>query len=103
MAVWGFFECENDPETAVALFSAVEKWASEKGMDFLRGPMNPSLNYESGLLVQGFEFPPAMMMPYNPPYYAELVRFCGYDKEKSAFVLTAHTSAPHPSTVLMWG
>ncbi|MCU0242197.1 MAG: acyl-CoA N-acyltransferase, partial [Vicinamibacteria bacterium] len=82
MGVWGFFECRNDPEAAAALFQAAEAWARGKGLTFMRGPLNPSPNYEIGLLVSGFDEAPALMMPYNPPYYAELIALCGYRKEK---------------------
>ncbi|MBI5247982.1 MAG: acyl-CoA N-acyltransferase [Desulfomonile tiedjei] len=82
MGAWGFFECENDPEAAAALFSAAEMWTSGKGMTFLRGPLNPSTNYEVGMLIEGFESPPTVMMTYNPTYYIPLVESCGFEKEK---------------------
>jgi hypothetical protein len=82
MAAWGFFECENDPTTAAALFEAVEQWGRSKGLSFLRGPLNPSTNYEVGLLVEGFQYPPSIMMPYNPSYYAQLIESYGFTKEK---------------------
>jgi hypothetical protein len=82
MGIWGFFECADDPEAAMALFSSVEKWITQKGMTFLRGPLSPSMNYESGLLIEGYEYPPVVGMPYNPPYYLGLVESCGYTKEK---------------------
>jgi hypothetical protein len=87
MCAWGFFECEHDPLVAEALFGAVEQWARAKGLSFLRGPLNPSTNYEVGLLVEGFQYPPSMMMPYNPPYYAELVEHYGFSKEKDLLAL----------------
>jgi GNAT superfamily N-acetyltransferase len=82
MGGWGFFECTNNPEAAVALFSAAEVWVRNEGMEFLRGPLNPSTNYEVGMLMQGFESPPALGMAYNPPYYVELAHFSGFRKEK---------------------
>ncbi|MFU8856629.1 MAG: acyl-CoA N-acyltransferase [Deferrisomatales bacterium] len=82
MAIWGFFECTDDPEVAAALYSSVETWARQKGMTFLRGPLSPSLNYEAGLLIEGFEVPPAVMMAYNPPYYQRLAESYGFTKEK---------------------
>ncbi|MCL7489402.1 MAG: acyl-CoA N-acyltransferase [Desulfobulbaceae bacterium] len=85
MGIWGFFECSDDPEAASALFSSVEAWVRRKGMTFLRGPLNPSINYEAGLLIDGFEYPPALMMPYNPPYYPRLIESCGFSKEKELF------------------
>ena len=85
MGIWGFFECADDPAAAAALFSAVETWARRKGMAFVRGPLNPSTNYEVGLLVEGFDYPPALMMAYNPPYYSRLIESCGFAKEKDLF------------------
>lgn len=81
-AAWGFFECDNDPEAALALFTEVESWAQEKGMKRLLGPFNPSTNYEVGTLVEGFQHPATFMMPYNPPYYMDLVDSAGFRKEK---------------------
>ena len=85
MGIWGFFECADDPEVASSLFSAVETWLRSKGMTFVRGPLNPSINYEAGLLIDGFEYPPALMMTYNPPYYPHLIESCGFAREKDLF------------------
>jgi hypothetical protein len=85
MGIWGFFECADDPKAASSLFSSVETWARWKGMTFVQGPLNPSINYEAGLLIEGFEYPPALMMTYNPPYYPRLVESCGFTKEKELF------------------
>ena len=82
MGIWGFFECANDLEVAAALFGGVEEWLRDQGMAFIRGPLNPSTNYEGGLLVEGFELRPVFMMTYNPPYYPDLVASCGCSKEK---------------------
>ena len=51
-------------------------------MKLVRGPASPSTNHECGLLIEGFEDPPAVMMTYNPPYYAKLVEGCGFRKAK---------------------
>ena len=85
MGIWGFFECADDSEAASSLFSAVATWVRWKGMTFLRGPLNPSLNYEAGLLIEGFDYQPALMMTYNPPYYSHLIESCGFSKEKDLF------------------
>ena len=85
MGIWGFFECRRDPEAFMALFSAAENWVRKKGMAFIRGPLNPSTNYEIGLLMEGLEFPPSIMMTYNPAYYAEMINLCGFRKEKDLF------------------
>jgi hypothetical protein len=96
MGIWGFFECADDPAAAAALFSAVETWARRKGMAFVRGPLNPSTNYEVGLLVEGFDYPPALMMTYNPRYYSRLVESCGFAKEKDlvAFLIDGDYRLP---------
>ena len=96
MGIWGFFECIDDPEAAAALFSAVETWVRQKGMTFIRGPLNPSPNYEVGLLIEGFDYPPVLGMTYNPPYYPRLVESCGFIKEKDllAFLIEAPFQVP---------
>ena len=88
MGIWGFFECDDDIEAAAGLFSCVEQWVRKKGMSFLRGPLNPSTNYEVGLLIEGFDYPPVVMMTYNPPYYSKLVESCGFTKEKDLLAFT---------------
>jgi len=87
MGIWGFFESVNDPGVAQALFRAVEEWVISKGMTFLRGPLNPSQNYEVGTLIEGFEYPPVIMMTYNPEYYVPLIESCGFHKEKDLYAI----------------
>jgi GNAT superfamily N-acetyltransferase len=79
---FGFFESENDRSTAGALFDAAAAWGKARGMTNLRGPANPSLNDEAGLLVDGFDSPPVLMMTYNPRYYVELYEKAGFQKAK---------------------
>ncbi len=85
MGIWGFFECRYDPEVARLLFVTAEQWLRGQSMQFIRGPLNPSTNYTVGLLIQGFDSPPTLMMTYNPPYYLELVRNCGFKKAKDLY------------------
>jgi hypothetical protein len=65
-------------------------------MTFLRGPLSPSMNYESGLLIEGFDYPPAVGMTYNPPYYLRLIESCGLTKEKDllAFLIDGEYRLP---------
>jgi len=81
-AFFGFFESENDPATAGLLFDAAALWGRERKMQVLRGPANPSLNDEAGLLVDGFGSPPVFMMTYNPPFYPALVEGAGFRSVK---------------------
>jgi GNAT superfamily N-acetyltransferase len=88
---FGFFESTNDPEVAAALLGAARKWVFGRGAVLLRGPVNPSTNYECGMLVDGFDSGPMVMMTYNPPYYSALMEKVGLRKAKdlNAYVNTA--------------
>jgi GNAT superfamily N-acetyltransferase len=79
---FGFFECRDDQEAADALFSAAEQWLRARGLDTMRGPMNPSTNHEVGLLVDGFREHPMIMTTWNPTYYPTLVERAGFAKAK---------------------
>jgi GNAT superfamily N-acetyltransferase len=79
---FGFFECENDPASAEALLNTARQWLLQRGTKVIRGPVSPSTNYECGLLVDGFESDPMVMMTYNPPFYAALMDSMGLRKAK---------------------
>jgi hypothetical protein len=81
-AFFGFFESVDDGAVAARLFEAAAVWSRERKMTLLRGPTNPTLNDEAGLLVDGFDSPPVMMMTYNPPFYAGLIESQGFRKAK---------------------
>jgi GNAT superfamily N-acetyltransferase len=83
---FGFFECIRDQAVADALFAAAAEWCRSKEHDVLRGPASFSVNDECGLLVDGFQYPPALMMPHNPPSYVELVERAGFAKAKDLWV-----------------
>lgn len=81
-AFFGFYECPNDAAVSAALFGAVFDWARARGLRRVLGPMNPTTNDECGLLVDGFDSPPMLMMTYNPRYYVDLVAAAGFRKAK---------------------
>lgn len=81
-AYFGFFESIHDPAISRALLGAAVEWASQQGAEIVRGPLNPNINEECGLLVEGFDLPNAVMMPHNPPWYPELVEDAGFSKAK---------------------
>lgn len=93
---FGFFECEEDPEAVRLLFQGVEEYLQKKGCDTLVGPTSPSTNYECGLLVEGFDSRPTLMMPYNPPYYASLLEGVGFTKAKDLY---AYWSPVHSASL----
>jgi GNAT superfamily N-acetyltransferase len=82
---FGFFECVDDVAVARALFDAGRAWLLQRGMTSWRGPVNPSLNYTCGLLVDGFTKPPVFLMTYNRPYYAALIEACGFAKAQDLY------------------
>jgi GNAT superfamily N-acetyltransferase len=75
--MFGFFESEDDPEGAAALLESAEGWLRERGRDRMVGPMDFTLNDESGILVEGFDLPPLVKQPYHPRYYRALVENAG--------------------------
>ncbi|MEO1436360.1 MAG: hypothetical protein AAFV80_12540, partial [Bacteroidota bacterium] len=77
---FGFFECTNDQEASDALFDAAKAWLKAKGLETMTGPVNPSTNYETGLLTEGFDDSPRIMMTYNPKYYQTLMNNYGLEK-----------------------
>jgi GNAT superfamily N-acetyltransferase len=81
-AFYGYYECVDDGDASHALFEAVLAWARQKGVRRVLGPMNPTTNDESGLLVEGLGERPVLMMTYNPPYYIRLVEAEGFVKAK---------------------
>jgi len=87
---FGFFESIDDQEVAHGLFDAVRQWQAEQDIHMLRGPVNPSLNYEVGLLIEGFDSPPTFMMTYNRPYYAQLMESYGFGKAQDLYAFWGH-------------
>jgi len=82
---FGFFESVHDQQVANALFDEVRKFLARFNVTALRGPANPSVNDEYGLLVDGFDVTPMLLMPYNPPYYAALIESYGFRKVKDLY------------------
>jgi hypothetical protein len=93
---FGFFECEDDLEAANALVATAGEWVKGHACDSLAGPVNPSTNYEAGLLVKGFDTPPSVMMTYNPPRYAEMLEGAGLVTAKDLY---AYESGVHAKSL----
>ena len=93
---FGFFECEGEPATATALLEAAAGFLREQGMQVMQGPFNFTTNHTCGLLVEGFDGPPVVDMPYNPPSYAELLEAQGLVKAKDlvAYWIDLEESTP---------
>jgi len=97
---FGMLEAEDDPEVFAALFGAAEAWLRERGCTEVRGPFNLSINEEAGLLVEGFDTPPCVMMSHGRPCYPGRVEERGYEKAQDLFAYTM-TSGFVPPPVMM--
>jgi hypothetical protein len=82
---FGFFDTEDDPDVAAALLREVERWLAARGMKRSRGPFNLNINGELGVLVDGFDTPPMIMMTHHMPYQGGLAEKAGYDKLKDFY------------------
>lgn len=89
---FGFFECENDYETAKALWDAAREWLKSRGMDRMRGPANFTTNHEVGFLVEGFDRPPVIMMTYTMPYYLEFAEKYGMTKAMDMYAYHGYSA-----------
>jgi hypothetical protein len=70
--LFGWFECEDDPQAARGLLDAAAEWLRERGRDRMVGPMDFSTNDEIGVLVAGHEHRPIVLCPWHPRYYQRL-------------------------------
>lgn len=84
--LWGWFECEDDADAAAALFDTTADWLRERGRDRIVGPMSFTTNDECGLLVEGHEFEPSILEPWQPPYYRRLIEAAGFVKAMDLFM-----------------
>ncbi len=87
---FGLLEAIDDPKVFKILFSAAENWLKSEGMQRVTGPFNLSINEECGLLIEGFNTPPRIMMVHNHPYYGQAVENTGYQKAVDLFAYRQH-------------
>ena len=97
---FGFFECVNDYAVAKALFDSAKKWLQEKNYALMRGPANFTINGEYALLVDGFDYPPMVLMTHNPPYYAKLLEQYGFESAQDMFAFRMSSDDRLPAHVL---
>jgi hypothetical protein len=95
---FGMLVAEDDPETIGALFAAAEGWLRERGKTRVLGPFNLSINEESGLLVDGFETPPMLLMNHDPRYLGGHIEAQGYAKAKDLFAYIVDTASGLPDS-----
>lgn len=97
VGVFGFFECIPDFDVAQALLQAACNWLREQGMTVVRGPIDFSTHNGCLFLVDGFDSPPMILMPYNPPYYPEFIERDGWYKGKDAYTYNFPLDKPLPA------
>lgn len=93
----GLFECVDDAEVAASLLDAAAGWLRSRGMTGAMGPFNLSTNdelYSPGVLVEGFDREPALLMAHSPPYYAGLFAHAGWTKVRDLLAYRIARDAP---------
>jgi len=78
-AFFYLFECERDLDSAKRLFDSAREWARKRGLEKMVGPRGFTTLDGLGLLVKGHVLRPAFGLPYNPPYYVELIEGSGFE------------------------
>lgn len=96
----GMFECPDDPELARALVERAGSWLKARGCETMLGPFELSLNYISGVLVDGFDRDPAVNMPYNPRYYDRLLLGTGMSKARDLLQWGIDPQKPVPERIV---
>ena len=94
---FGFFDCVDDQEAADLLLQSASQWLADRGMTRAIGPLNFSINEEVGLLVEGFDSPPAILMTQARPWEGGLVEQAGFEKEIDMLAWRMKPSAALPA------
>jgi hypothetical protein len=100
--MFGFLEIEEDPEILGALLGAAAGWLRERGRDRMVGPMDFTMNDESGVLIEGFDRAPMVRQPWQPPYYARLCEEAGLSKAVDLFMWELDISGRHKVMPIIW-
>ncbi len=97
---FGFFDSINNEEVSFKLFNTAQNVLKNHGMSSMRGPYNPTVNDECGLLIEGFEKPPFIMMPHNPSYYERHYENFGLSKVTDLFAFYVSADSTPPSKLI---
>ncbi|MCG9966502.1 GNAT family N-acetyltransferase [Pelotomaculum terephthalicicum JT] len=97
---FGYFESLNDQTVTAALVKTATRWLSDNGMSRVIGPVDLTPHERLGLLVEGFTGHHHPGMPYNPPYYANLLTGCGFKNEINLFAYFYNLRRPLPDKLL---
>jgi len=100
--MFGFLEVEEDLEALNALLDAAAAWLRERGRDRMVGPMDFTMNDESGVLIEGFEIEPLVRQAWQPPYYQRLCEEAGLEKSVDTFMWSLHISGRDRVMPIIW-
>jgi hypothetical protein len=101
--LWGWFESEDDPDTARALLAAAEQWLRDRGRGTMIGPMDFTTNDECGLLIEGHERPPIILCPWHHPYYQRLLeQEAELDKAMDLYMWSLHVTGRERVHQAIW-
>jgi GNAT superfamily N-acetyltransferase len=101
--LFGWFECEDDPEAARALLDVAEAWLRERGRDRMVGPMDFTTNDEIGVLIAGHGYPPIILCPWHHPYYQRLFeQDIGMDKAMDLYMWSLNVEGREKVHPAIW-
>jgi GNAT superfamily N-acetyltransferase len=101
--LFGWFECEDDPQAACALLDAAEGWLRERGRDRMVGPMDFTTNDEIGVLIAGHEYPPIILCPWHHSYYQRLLeQDAGMEKAMDVYMWSLHVTGREEVHPAIW-
>jgi len=100
--MFGFLELEDDVEVMRALADAAAAWLRERGRDRMVGPMDFTMNDESGVLIEGFELEPMIRQAWHPPYYQRLCEEAGLEKAVDTFMWSLHITGRDKVLPIIW-
>jgi GNAT superfamily N-acetyltransferase len=100
--LFGFFECEQDPEAARGLLDAAEAWLRARGRDRIVGPMDFTTNDECGLLIDGYDRLPSILTGWHHPYLRELIEGAGFTKAMDLFMWDLNVSERESTHPAFW-
>jgi GNAT superfamily N-acetyltransferase len=100
--MFGFLELEDDVEVMRELLDAAAGWLRERGRDRMVGPMDFTMNDESGVLIDGFEREPMVRQAWHPPYYQRVCEEAGLEKVVDAYMWSLHISGRESVMPIIW-